>query len=158
MKKTFIMIFILAILFFPSYNTLQAAEADVYVSIYPIYEIAERIGGERLNINQVTPDGTEVHGYEPSPRILGQLENSDLFIYVGEHLQGWTESTAENLKTQGVQVINLTDHVELIEYKGTYEEENHNHEHEDDEHSNHDEEDHEHGQYDNHIWLDFNNM
>ena len=162
MKKILMVTFILAILIFPAFNNIQAEEIDVHVSIYPIYEIAERVGGERLNITQVTPDGVEVHGYEPSPRILGQLENTDLFIYVGEQLQGWTENVADNLRADGIKVIDLTEHVNLIEYRGdrdhSYDngdDDHHGHDHGDDDHHGHD---HAHGEYDNHIWLDFNNM
>ena len=172
MKKILMTIFILAMIIFPTFSNVQAAEIDVHVSIYPIYEIAERVGGESLNITQVTPDGVEVHGYEPSPRILGQLENTDLFIYVGEQLQGWTDNVAENLKADGIQVIDLTEHVNLIEYKGDHDhshdhgdDDHHGHDHGDDDHHGHDHgdddhhgHDHAHGEYDNHIWLDFNNM
>lgn len=160
MKKMLMAIFILAISIFPAFNNVQAEGSDVHVSVYPIYEIAERIGGERLNITQITPDGVEVHGYEPSPRVLGQLENTDLFIYVGQNLQGWTSNVADNLSREGIPVINLSEHVNLIEYRG-------DHDHEANDHKGHDHEDAEndhlqdedaHGEYDNHIWLDFNNM
>ncbi len=162
MKKILMAIFILAMIIFPAFSNVQAEEPNVHVSIYPIYEIADRIGGERLNIHQVTPDGTEIHGYEPSPRVLGQLENTDLFIFIGEKLQGWTDNVAENLKADGIQVIDLTEHVNLIEYRGDHD---HSHDHGDDDHHGHDHgdddhhgHDHAHGEYDNHIWLDFNNM
>ena len=167
MKKILIAIFILAMLTFPAFNNVQAEELDVHVSIYPIYEIAERIGGERLNLHQVTPDGVEVHGYEPSPRVLGQLENTDLFIYVGEQLQGWTNDVADNLRTAGIPVIDLTEQVDLIEYRGDHDNDHNGHDHEDEDedddhhgndHGDDDHHDHAHGEYDNHIWLDFNNM
>lgn len=157
MRKLFIIMFMLAILIFPAYNNVIAEEVDVHVSIYPIYEVADRIGGERLNINQITPDGVEVHGYEPSPRVLGQLENTDLFIYVGEQLQGWTKSVSENLKSEETQVVDLTEHVNLIEYNSDYNEDHNGHDHGDAEDEHH-ENDQAQGEYDNHIWLDFNNM
>ncbi|ADQ13752.1 metal ABC transporter substrate-binding protein [Halanaerobium hydrogeniformans] len=194
MKKILFFLFLFSLLILPLSN-VQAAGADVHVSIYPIYEIAERVGGERLNINQVTPDGVEVHGFEPSPRVLAQLENTDLFIYIGQQLQGWTENVADNLRDEGIKVIDLTEHVDLIEYDGHHHHDDHHHEHEEDAHHDHHEHeedahhdhheheedahhdhheheedahhdhhedghhhDHSHGEYDNHIWLDFNNM
>ena len=157
MKKIILFLFIFSMAVLPLFNTVQAAEADVHISIYPIFEIAERVGGERLNINQLTPDGVEVHGFEPSPRVLAQLENSDLFIYIGQQLQGWTDNAAANLREEGIRVIDLTEHVDLIEYDGHHHDhhhDDHHHEHEEDGHHH----DHAHGEYDNHIWLDFNNM
>ena len=163
MRKILMVTFILAILIFPTFNNIQAEEVDVHVSIYPIYEIAERIGGERLNIHQVTPDGVELHGYEPSPRVLGQLENTALFIYVGQRLQGWTENVADNLRAADIPVIDLTEHVNLIEYRGDHDHGHNGDEYGDDDHHDHEDEDddyhgQDHGEYDNHIWLDFNNM
>ncbi len=120
---------------------------EVYVSIYPIYEMAERIGGERLKIHQVVPDGVEPHGYEPTPRDVAGLEGAEAFVYVGLGLEAWGERGARIVEEQGGRVIKLSDHVELREYSG------HNHDHhEEDSHGHH------HGEYDNHIWLDFENM
>ncbi|MGM0419793.1 MAG: metal ABC transporter substrate-binding protein [Bacillota bacterium] len=148
-KKIIIMLIFSMVLLQPMITSASAA-ADVYISIYPIYEIAERLGGERLNIHQVVPEGVEVHGYEPSPRVLAKLEKSDLFVYVGENLEGWGESTARNLRGEKVDTIKLSEYVELIEY-----EEEHGYEEEVDD-SHEDEDDHD--VYDNHIWLDVDNM
>ncbi len=156
-KMTVLLLAFLIVFLFPL--TLAAETAgEVHVSIYPIYELADRIGGEYLDIKQVVPDGVEPHGYEPSPRTIAGLERAKAFIYIGQGLEPWGERGAEIVSEQQGEVIKLTDHVDLIPYRGFYyegegaeEEENHDHDH------GH-EHDHDHGDYDNHIWLDFNNM
>ncbi len=154
-RKIAVFMFLIVGLFFVLPSPLTAETApQVYVSIYPIYEIAERIGGERLAIHQVVPDGAEPHGYEPTPREVAGLEGAAAFVYVGLGLEAWGERGARIVAEQGGRVIKLGDHVELREYRG------HHHDHQEEDSHDHDEDshDHHHGQYDNHIWLDFENM
>jgi len=180
-KIAVIMVLIVGVLL-ALYSPLAAESSpEVYVSIYPIYEIAERIGGERLEIHQVVPDGVEPHGYEPVPRDVAGLEGAAAFVYVGLGLEAWGERGARIVAEQGGRVIKLSDHVELREYRGHHhdnqEEDSHDQHnggdgysqhinedehdtHEKDSHQDHNEDspDHHHGEYDNHIWLDFENM
>jgi len=181
-KIAVIMVLIAGLLFALSFPLTAESSPEVYVSIYPIYEIAERIGGESLEVHQVVPDGVEPHGYEPAPREVAGLEGAAAFVYVGLGLEAWGERGARIVAEQGGRVIKLGDHVELREYRGPHndhqEEDSNDHHngeddygqhHDEDEHDNHEEDsqnqdhdedshDHLHGEYDNHIWLDFENM
>ena len=146
----------------PAAAETGAENINVQVSIYPIYELADRIAGDRIQVEQVVPQGTEIHGYEPSPRRMAALEESDAFVFVGQGLEPWGERAADSLAAEDIVILELADKVELRPYG---EEHDHNHDHNDDhdEHGHDDEHDehghdHDHGEYDTHIWLDFEIM
>lgn len=136
-----------------SQSKAAAENINVQVSIYPIYEIADRIGGERIEVEQFIPQGVEIHGYEPSPQRMTALEDTDAFIYVGAGLEPWAERAVDSLDSDTVSLLELADKVELRPYGEAHD---HDHDHDHDEHE--DANDHDHGEYDTHIWLDFNLM
>lgn len=123
------------------------AKLKVYTSFYPIYFTAEQIGGDRIELHSIIPNGSEPHEYEPSMREIADVESGDIFIFNGAEMEPWAEKLSDNLEKKGIKSINLSQHVELIKAE------------EDDGHDEHGEDDdHDHGLYDPHIWLDPINM
>ncbi|WIV11316.1 zinc ABC transporter substrate-binding protein [Proteiniborus sp. MB09-C3] len=118
----------------------------VYASFYPIYFAAEKVGGERIELYSVIPNGSEPHDYEPSMREISNVENGDMFIYNGTGMEPWAEKLSNSLTEKGIKTINLSEYVDLIKIE------------EEDEHDEHNHDEHNHGLYDPHIWLDPANM
>ncbi|WP_408955891.1 metal ABC transporter substrate-binding protein [Natroniella sp. ANB-PHB2] len=112
-------------------EALQQEEAEenlvVYSSFYPLYDLVNKIGGDRVDAELVVPHGTEVHSYEPSPRKIAQIEQADLFLYNGLELEPWADRLVENLNHTDVKTINASNFVEVLEY-GDYGY-NHSHKH-----------------------------
>ncbi len=163
---------ILSSSFHPADALQPAEDVEVQVSIYPIFELADRIAGDRLEIEQVTPQGTEIHGYEPSPRRMAALERADAFILVGAGLEPWGDRAIDTLDGEDIKILELAGKVDLRLFEEEHDHDhNHEHGHENDEqkHDKHEhdieneeghdhEHDHQHGEYDTHIWLDFEIM
>jgi zinc transport system substrate-binding protein len=144
-------------------NQIVEQKLKVYTSFYPLYYIANQIGGEKIEAKLVIPNGAEVHSYEPSPRKLADLERSDIFFYNGLGLEPWADKVVTNLKNEGVKTVKVSDYIRLLKFEEHGHEVEHGH---DEEHSHkaehsHDEEHnykHNHGEYDPHIWLNPINM
>lgn len=107
----------------------------VCVSIYPIYDFASKIGGDKLNIINLTPGG-DVHDFELSAYEMAQISTGDIFIYNGGGLEAWAEDAVLSLEGMDIIIKEASLGIELINF--------HNHEHNHDEHSH---------TYDPHIWL-----
>jgi zinc transport system substrate-binding protein len=84
---------------YPFYNPDQAGKRgnrlSVAVSFYPIYDIVKNIGGDRIYLKQIIPFGTEPHSFEPTPKDMMEIGNSQLFIYNGL-IDPWAKSIADN--------------------------------------------------------------
>lgn len=116
----------------------------IYTTVYGLEYIAERIGGDHVDVMSVFPAGADGHTYEPTSKEMIQFSNSDMFIYVGGNMESFSSTLVSALANQEVQLIGLEDHPELFESDREHHHADHDHEH-----------DHHHeGRMDPHIWID----
>jgi len=54
-----------------------------------MYDFANKIGGDRINLVNIMPAGTEPHHWEPSPKDILEIEKADVFIYNGAGMEPW---------------------------------------------------------------------
>jgi zinc transport system substrate-binding protein len=73
----------------PAMRTEGASDerVAVVVSVYPLLEVAERIGGARAAVTSLVPPGAEPHDIELSPDQVDQLLDADIALYVGGGFQ-----------------------------------------------------------------------
>ncbi|HQT44962.1 MAG TPA: zinc ABC transporter substrate-binding protein, partial [Candidatus Micrarchaeota archaeon] len=55
----------------------------VAVDIYPYEFLAQQIGGDKVSVVRLFPDGVEPHTYEPAPQDIVAIQQSDVFVYNG---------------------------------------------------------------------------
>lgn len=109
----------------------------VYTSFYPYYEFAKNIGGDKAHIHTIIPHGTEPHSFEPSSRLIAGLEEADIFIYNGVHMEPWLDKVLNILEGKNIYLVDASKAVELISYN-----------------KNFDDDKEQQGQEDPHIWVD----
>jgi zinc transport system substrate-binding protein len=63
----------------------------VAASIYPVYDIAQRIAGDRAEVFFIVPIGANPHTYEPNPSAVKNLQGINLFIGELSDFDGWVE-------------------------------------------------------------------
>jgi len=63
----------------------------VGVSVFPLYDIARNICGDRGTAFFVIPAGADPHTFEPRPSIARDLQDTTLFIGVTREFDGWIE-------------------------------------------------------------------
>lgn len=116
---------------------------QVISSIYPVYYFASIIGGDKIDIRNLTPSGMEPHEYELTPKDIVSIEKSSILL-----LNGIVESWGGNIKRtlHGSSVLIVTTGEGLFSLRS--EETGHT---EDDGHSV---EEHSSLLQDPHIWLD----
>jgi ABC-type Zn uptake system ZnuABC Zn-binding protein ZnuA len=72
---------------------------NVVASVAPLTDIVRQVGGERINLYGIIPDGTDSHTFEPKPSDAKRLAQADLVILNGLNLEEPTKKLAEaNLK------------------------------------------------------------
>ncbi len=127
-------------------NVKQKDKIEIIATLFPQYDFARQIGGDKVNITLLLPPGTENHTYEPTPQDMVKINNSDLFIYTGEEMEPWANSVISGMKNE-INVLDLSTTVDLIKTE-EFEEQ---HMHESDE--KHTEDSNHNHSYDPHIWL-----
>ena len=113
----------------------------VYATIYPVYDFATQVCGDKARVVQLVPDGAEPHDWEPSPRDVVNIQQADVIAYNGLGMESWLEKLLGTLKEDGPVLVDCSEGATLLSGDG--------HGHADEEGLQ--------AQTDPHIWLDPHN-
>ena len=97
----------------------------IVTSIFPYYDFAENIAGDKAEIKLLLSPGSEPHDYEPTPSDIVAIEKCDIFIYNGGESDKWVDSVLETLENTDVTVLKMMDYVPLIESDSHHHDEAH---------------------------------
>ena len=133
-------------------------KVKIVTTLFPQYDFARVIGGDKVDVKLLLPAGMESHSYEPTPADIIEINKADLFIYTGESMEQWAHSIIESVDSDSVHVLDVSKNVPLLEPNTVVEdehthEEDHDHDHEDETEAQHSEHDGHHHTYDPHIWT-----
>lgn len=147
----------------PSDSSVSEQPSDrltVVATLFPQYDFAREIAGDKADIFLLLPPGMESHSFEPTPGDIITIHNSDIFLYTGAEMEPWVSGIVDNIE-ETVVVADLSHGIELCK-----EEHNHVHEEEPCTDESHEHEDgyvhveetleHDHGhshEYNPHIWT-----
>jgi ABC-type Zn uptake system ZnuABC Zn-binding protein ZnuA len=93
----------------PPLSSAAQARLRVVSTVAPIADLARNVGGNRLDLVQLIPDGIDSHTFEPRPSDARAIAEADLFILNGLDLEAPTmRMIAANAKP-GAQVLLLAD-------------------------------------------------
>lgn len=80
---------------------------NVVTTVSPITNIVYNIGGDRINLSGIVPEGTNSHTFEPAPSDAIKLAQADLIFINGLHLEMPTLELAEANKKDEAEIIIL---------------------------------------------------
>lgn len=84
---------------------------QIVCTSFPAYDFAREIAGDRAELTLLIKPGSEVHSYEPTPKDMIRIQESDLFICNGGESEQW----AETLITPKLNTIYMMDCVDTVE-------------------------------------------
>ena len=93
----------------PSSNKIS-----ITASFYPLAYFVEQVGGDRVKVQSITPNGTEPHDFEPTPQDIITLRSSRVFFYNGSGVDAWADRVQPELTAAGVKVVTASQAVSLI--------------------------------------------
>ncbi len=62
-------------------------KVSVVTAFYPLQEAAQRVGGDRVSVTNLTPPGAEPHDLELTPQAVAAIQTADVVLYLGEGFQ-----------------------------------------------------------------------
>lgn len=130
----------------PSSSASGSGALKVSASFYVMYDFASKIGGDKIELTNIIPSGTEPHDWEPSASDIVGLETADVFIYNGAGMEHWVDDVLASLQNEDLLAVEASKGVALLEG---------HHDHEDAEDEGEEADDHasEETSYDPHVWL-----
>ena len=77
----------------------------VVAGFYPLAFAAEQIGGDRIDVTNLTPAGAEPHDLELTPREVEGILDADLVLYLGDGFQPAVEEAAAESNGEAIDVL-----------------------------------------------------
>jgi zinc transport system substrate-binding protein len=122
-------------------GNVSSGKINAVATLFPLYDMAKEIAGDKADVTMLLPPGAEAHTYEPRPSDISKIENADVFLYVGAGMEPWADSLINGAGNNDLLTIQASSMVRLINAgqtpAGLQTEGN--------------------GVSDPHIWLDFSN-
>ena len=85
----------------------------IVTTVFPAYDFARQIAGERARVSLLLPPGAESHSFEPTARDILRIQSGDLFFYTGGESEEWAEELLEGQDT--VNALAMLDCVDALE-------------------------------------------
>ena len=129
LKKITCIVIIINLIFSVSACSVSSndnVKLNVVTTLFPQYDFAKQIVGDKGNVELLLSPGIEAHSYDPTPADIIKINESDLFIYTGENMEVWAADIIESLENE-VNVLNVSEGIELIESEDEHNHDGHNH-------------------------------
>ncbi len=126
------------------------SKVQVVSTLFPYYDFARQIGGDRVEVTLLLSPGRESHSFEPTPLDVIRISEADVFLYNGGEGEVWVDETMDAYNAPDQVVCRMMDYVDVLEeelVEGMEAEGGHDHDHEGHE------EDSDEIEYDEHIWT-----
>jgi zinc transport system substrate-binding protein len=111
MKK--IITILSALLLMTGCNANKTDNADTSLtactSFYAIYDFAEAVGGDKVNVINMVPTGTEPHDWEPSAHDMLTVSDADVLFYNGLGMESWVDSVKSSISKSDVEYVELSE-------------------------------------------------
>lgn len=122
----------------------QPARPIVITTLFPLYDFARTIAGDRMEVQLLLPPGVEPHHFEPKPDDLARIHRAALFVYIGPFMEPWADKIIQGVDRTKVRVVAAASGVTLLPAVAHTGKEQQHHGH-----------DHQAEASDPHVWLDF---
>jgi zinc transport system substrate-binding protein len=90
----------------------------VLATIYPLYDMAKAVGGDKARVSLLIPPGSETHSFEPTPQSALEMESADMFIMNGLGLEPWATRLISASGNSGLKAIDASDGIEPLTLEG----------------------------------------
>ncbi|RNC69202.1 MAG: zinc-binding protein [Desulfuromonadales bacterium] len=131
---------------------VPSGKLKVVATLFPLYDFARNVAGDRAEVTLLLPPGMEAHSFEPKPADIVRISKADLFLYTNRAMEPWAEELVKGVDAKNLVVVDTSRGARLLKAR---DEDEHGHGGEKGgvaEGNHHDE-----GGIDPHIWLDFVN-
>jgi zinc transport system substrate-binding protein len=106
----------------------------VLASFYLMYEFANNVGGNRIDLSLLVPETDDVHSFEPRPSSILNVATANVLIYSGAGLEPWIPQVIAAADNPRLLVVDSSQGIPLLPVPPRFQKDNR--------------------AFDPHIWLD----
>lgn len=98
-----------------SESGVDTGKLSIVTTIFPPYDFARAVAGDRADVTMLIDPGAEVHSYDPAPDDMIAIQNCDVFIYIGGENEAWVDTVLGSLDTGDKTILRLMHDVTPVE-------------------------------------------
>ncbi|MEA5152343.1 MAG: metal ABC transporter substrate-binding protein [Oscillospiraceae bacterium] len=87
---------------------------EIVATLFPAYDFARNIAGERANVTLLVPPGSEAHSFEPTPQDVVRIQSCDLLVRNGGESEAWMDEVMEG-QEDAVPTLTMLECVDAVE-------------------------------------------
>ena len=119
----------------------RSAPVSIVTTVFPAYDFARQIAGDRAEVSLLVPPGAESHSFEPTARDMIRVQECTLFFCNGGESEAWVDDLLAEQPVETLRMLDCVDALEEEEKEGMQEL-----------HEEHEQES-EGPEYDEHVWT-----
>src|SRR5688572_3621055 len=78
-------------------ESAESGKKRVVTSFTIIADMAREVAGDAATVESITKPGSEIHGYDPTPKDIVKAQSADLVLWNGMNLERWFEKFFQNV-------------------------------------------------------------
>ena len=133
----------------PLMDAPEDGRLRIVTTLFPYYDFARAIVGDRAEVTLLLSPGREAHSFEPTPLDAVEIARANVFVYNGGESEAWVEELLDAVGENIGMVLCMMDCVDAREEEFVEGMQGVEHDHEHDDHD----EDSDEIEYDEHIWT-----
>lgn len=111
--KKLLLLFVIVLTAGCTLNVNEKSSKCIIVTSFPGYDFARAIVKDTdIEVKLLLSPGVDMHDYEPTPKDMVNIENAELFIYVGGESDEWVKKVLST--TDDLYTFKLMDAVKLL--------------------------------------------
>lgn len=97
-------------------SAAEATRPKVLTTFTILADMTRNVAGPFADVESLTRPGSEIHGYEPTPRDIVKTQQANLVLWNGMNLERWFEKFFQNVRdvpqvvvTEGIEPMGITE-------------------------------------------------
>ena len=93
----------------------EDGKLHIVTTVFPYYDFAKQIGGDRVSVDLIVPAGMDTHSFEPTAKDMVTFGEADVFIYNGGTMESWVPKVLEAAEGKNITTLRMMDHVKVVD-------------------------------------------
>lgn len=95
-------------------NESNNEKLQIVTTFYPMYDFTKNLVQDTADVSLLIPAGTESHDFEPSAKMIADIENADVLVYNSDEMETWVPSVLETIENSETVIVNASEGIDFI--------------------------------------------
>lgn len=105
-------------------KTKSSSTLTVLATFYPLYDFAQNVGGNKVNVSLLVPETVDVHEFEPTPSSIAAVASANVLIYNGAGLEPWIGDVVSAADNPNLIQVDSSNGIQFLPVPAAFQKDN----------------------------------